>query len=69
MERLTNFIDDLKAREKRGLTKDQKEDLACAQKIKDFLDTGVDVRSAFCPCFFSMFSLGAPACKPLAFCR
>ena len=44
LERLTSFIDDLKAREKRGLTKDQKEELACAQKVKDFLDTGVDVR-------------------------
>lgn len=44
LERLTSFIEDLKAKEKRGLTKDQKEELACAQKVKDFLDTGVDVR-------------------------
>lgn len=44
LERLTNFIDDLKSKEKRGLTKEQKEDLVCAQKVKDFLETGVDVR-------------------------
>lgn len=44
LERLNAFVDDLKAKEKRGLTKEQKEELVCAQKVKDFLDTGVDVR-------------------------
>ena len=44
MERLNNFVDDPKAKEKRGLSKEQKEELACAEKVRDFVQTGTDVR-------------------------
>ena len=44
LERLNNFVDDLKAKEKRGLSKEQKEELACAEKVRDFVQTGTDVR-------------------------
>jgi hypothetical protein len=44
LERLTNLIDELKVKEKRGLTKEQKEELACATHVKEFVETGVDVR-------------------------
>ena len=64
LERLNTFIDDLKAKEKRGLTKDQKEDLAAAQKVKDFVETGVDVRSASSPMQSSSFHLSACALAP-----
>lgn len=44
MEKLTNLLDELKVKEKRGLTKEQKEEMACATKVKEFLETGVDIR-------------------------
>ena len=44
LERIGNFLDDLKAREKRGLTKDQKEDMAIAAKIDEWLKDDHDVR-------------------------
>jgi len=47
---VTTVIDDLKAREKRGLTKEQKEELVCAVKVKEWLDTGVDIRSGLSWC-------------------
>ena len=42
---MNNFVDDLKAKEKRGLSKEQKEELGCAEKVRDFVQTGTDVRS------------------------
>lgn len=42
--RLQANLDDLAAKEKRGLTKDQKEEREHAQKVLDFLQTGTDVR-------------------------
>ncbi len=44
LERLNNFVDDLKAKEKRGFSKEQKEELACAEKVRDFVQSGTDVR-------------------------
>ena len=44
LERLNNFVDDLKAKEKRGFSKEQKEELACAEKVRDFVLSGTDVR-------------------------
>jgi len=44
LERLNNFVDDLKAKEKRGFSKEQKEELACAEKVRDFVQGGTDVR-------------------------
>ena len=44
LERLHAVVEELKAKEKRGLTKDQKEELATAEKIRDFVEAGTDVR-------------------------
>lgn len=44
LERIQNIIDDLNSKVKRGLTKEQKEDLATAEKVKEWLDSGKDVR-------------------------
>ena len=48
MERLNNFVDDLKAKEKRGFSKEQKEELASAEKVRDFVLEGKDVRYVLC---------------------
>ncbi len=48
MERLNNFVDDLKAKEKRGFSKEQKEELASAEKVRDFVLDGRDIRCALC---------------------
>lgn len=61
LERIQNIIDDLNSKVKRGLTKEQKEDLATAEKVKEWLDSGKDVRYKpslfwflFSPPFFSL---------------
>ena len=46
LERLNAVVEELKAKEKRGLTKDQKEELATAEKMRDFVEAGTDVRCA-----------------------
>jgi hypothetical protein len=59
MERLTNVVEDLRAREKRGLTKDQKEELGIAEKIQAWVEAGTDVRRAtslFCACAHAALS-------------
>ena len=40
-------MDDLKAKEKRGFSKEQKEELACAEKVRDFVLEGKDVRYVY----------------------
>ena len=42
-------VDELDAREKRGLTKEQKEERDHARKVLDFLNEGTDVRLVSCP--------------------
>ncbi|KAK9806229.1 hypothetical protein WJX72_006384 [[Myrmecia] bisecta] len=44
IERVSNIIKDIEAMVKRGLTKEQKEDLACAQKVLEWLEAGKDIR-------------------------
>ena len=44
MERTEAFIADLRSKEKRGLTKEQKEELASAEKVEAWLKEGKDVR-------------------------
>jgi hypothetical protein len=44
LERITNVLDELNARVKRGLTKEQKEDMAIAEKVKEWLESGKDIR-------------------------
>lgn len=47
LERMSNSVNDLRAREKRPLfTKDMKEELTMSEKILEFLQGGTDVRSA-----------------------
>ena len=46
LERLKNVVEDLRAREKKGLTKDQKEELATALKVTEWVEGGTDVRCA-----------------------
>lgn len=47
--RVQAVLDDLAAKEKRGLTKDQKEEREHAAKILEFLQTGTDVRCLSSP--------------------
>jgi hypothetical protein len=51
-------VDDLKAKEKRGFSKEQKEELACAEKVRDFVLEGKDVRYVlrFLTCFLSFLT-------------
>lgn len=60
LERVNAVVEELKAREKRGLTKDQKEELAIAEKIRDFVEGGTDVR-----CLRSAAPCPLAACCPL----
>ena len=46
LERLKNVVEDLRAKEKKGLTKDQKEELAIALKVTEWVEGGTDVRCA-----------------------
>ena len=46
LERLKNVVEELRAKEKKGLTKDQKEELAIALKVTEWVEGGTDVRWA-----------------------
>ena len=46
IEHVSNHLEDVKAQEKRGLSKEQKEELVICQKALDWLQSGKDVRSA-----------------------
>ena len=43
---MSKHLESVKAQEKRGLSKEQKEELVICQKILDWLESGKDVRSA-----------------------
>ena len=44
IERVQKHFDGVKAMEKRGLSKEQKEELVICQKVLDWLQSGKDVR-------------------------
>ena len=44
IERVQKHLDGVKALEKRGLSKEQKEELVICQKVLDWLQSGKDVR-------------------------
>lgn len=44
IERVQKHLDGVKALEKRGLSKEQKEELVICQKVLDWLESGKDVR-------------------------
>lgn len=44
IERVQKHLDGVKALEKRGFTKEQKEELVICQKVLDWLNSGKDVR-------------------------
>lgn len=44
MERAENHIEGLKKFEKKGLTKEQKEELAIAERVLEWLQSGKDIR-------------------------
>ena len=44
MERAENHIEGLKRFEKKGLTKEQKEELAIAERVLEWLQSGKDIR-------------------------
>ena len=46
IERVQKHFEGVKALEKRGLSKDQKEELVICQKVLDWLQSGKDVRQA-----------------------
>ena len=46
IERVQKHLDSVKAMEKRGLSKEQKEELVICQKVLDWLQSGKDVRCA-----------------------
>jgi hypothetical protein len=48
IERVQKHLDGVKALEKRGLSKEQKEELVICQKVLDWLQSGKDVRWAGC---------------------
>ena len=44
IERVTKQFESVKAVEKRGLSKEQKEELVICQKVLDWLNSGKDIR-------------------------
>jgi len=51
MATIQRSVDELDNREKRGLTKDQKEERDHGRKVLEFLNEGTDVRWAMKACF------------------
>ena len=47
---MSKHLEGVKAQEKRGLSKEQKEELVICQKVLDWLESGKDVRSALLHC-------------------
>ena len=47
IERVTKQLDSVKALEKRGHSKEQKEELVICQKVLDWLESGKDIRYTF----------------------
>ena len=56
ISRVQANVDELDAREKRGLTKEQKEERDHARKVLEFLKEGQDVRSVQPPTLYGRLS-------------